>query len=177
MPYLGTSRTPSPTDALSGILFFKQIIRRVWEIAHSYVLMPFRAFCFLNSKNKSLRNWRYNAVLMPFRAFCFLNFYGSPRAMKAFSGLNALSGILFFKLYGCTVQNCLVDRCKVLMPFRAFCFLNNFCVNTVCSICAMSGLNALSGILFFKLKMLPDESIDCCITVLMPFRAFCFLNE
>jgi len=86
---------------------------------------------------------------MPFRAFCFLNVYrpAGTGAITTAPGLNALSGILFFKL-----------------KFRILTF----------PILLILCLNALSGILFFKLV---ERSLSVTpVNVLMPFRAFCFLN-
>ena len=95
------------------------------------VLMPFRAFCFLNGDLSKLLGLVPEDVLMPFRAFCFLN-------------LVRLQGVEL--------------HLGVLMPFRAFCFLNRIRKIYWCFI-FYRRLNALSGILFFKLIYEQDNKV------------------
>ena len=72
------------------------------------VLMPSRAFCFLNEKLDPVLSELSEKVLMPSRAFCFLNEISHKEKDYTFNlGLNALSGILYFK------PNCIIAIWKI----------------------------------------------------------------
>ncbi len=171
-------------NALSGILFFKLLRqwhgrRRVFGVR---VLMPSRAFCFLNASTRNEVIWKRNYVLMPSRAFCFLNKIMNKKFQPTEKqlSLNALSGILFF--WGSVWHRPLqyfYDHGTSKTPSPTIALSGILFFKPVwdnATIYLSQGLNALSGILFFKLNYTEINDGKYYPSVLMPSRAFCFLN-
>jgi len=91
--------------------------------------------------------------------------------------LNALSGILFFKLYWRFIMSEIYDGDLSLNALSGILFFKlywRFIMSEIYD--GDLSLNALSGILFFKLWQ-PMWQVKEIFSVLMPFRAFCFLNH